>query len=82
MAAFNMSSLPMMSGAIYGIIKLPSTIDLKSSLSDKFRPSIKFDKTNTIITNLTANMAQKRIENMGLIQLIATACPPSLNIFF
>ncbi len=61
MASFNMSSLPMMRWAIYGVIKLPSTIVLKSSISDKFGPPIEFDKANTIIANLTKNMAQKRI---------------------
>ena len=79
MASFNMRSLPVMSGAIDGIIKLPSSIDLKSSLSDEFRPAIKLDKVNTIISNLTANMAQKRIEDSDKIIFLFSYSSPVIT---
>jgi hypothetical protein len=40
-------------------------------------PLIKNDTSNNITIDLSGYVL-----NMGLIQLIATACPPSLNIFF
>ena len=78
MTSFNMRSLPVMSGD-GGIIKLPSTIDLKSSLSDEFGPPVKLDKANTIISNLTANMAQKRIEDSDEIRFLFRHSSPVIT---
>ena len=75
MTSVRRSSLPMMCRAIDRIIKLPSTIGLKSSLSDKFWVTIKFDKTNTIIANLTTNMAQKGIQDSDKIRFLSAVTP-------
>ena len=79
MASFDRTGLPMMSRTIDRIIKLPSTIDLNSSLSDKFRPTIKFDKTNTIISNLTTNMAQKGIQDSDEIRFLFSNSSPVIT---
>jgi hypothetical protein len=79
MSTFDRTSLPMMSRKIDIVIKFPSTIDLKSFLSDKLCTSIKFDKSNTIITNLTTNMLQKRSYETDKIRFLRSNGSPVIT---
>ncbi len=66
----------MMRRTIDIMIMFQSTIDLKSFLGDKLCTYIKFDKSNTIITNLTTNMLQKRSQESDKIRFLRSNGSP------
>jgi hypothetical protein len=71
----------MVSRAIDRGIKLPSTgtINLKGRFSNKLSTTITFDKSNTIITNLSPNMTKKSVQNINEFRFLDSNSTPMIS---
>jgi hypothetical protein len=73
------TSVPMMSRTVHRNIQLPITINLKCRFSHKLCTPIKLNKAISITMNITANIAQKRIQDRDKIILLSRKSAPVIT---